>query len=169
MAAAYHRRMWQAENMMRWVPLTIPVSFAVVLLAAQGDSLPEGKGRDALQSVCTNCHGIDRVTSMRYSKSYWSDVVDDMVSRGATGSDEDLNAIVSYLARNFGKPVNVNTATQKELETGLSFTPAEAETVVKYRAGKGAFKSFEELQKVPGLNRDLLEEQKKNIVFEAAH
>lgn len=157
--------MWQAEKMIRWVLLAIPVSLSIILLSAQGDSLPEGKGKDALEHVCTNCHGLDQVTSQRYSKSYWATVVDDMVSRGATGSDEDLNAIVSYLGRNFGKPVNINTATAKEIETGLSFTPAAAEIVVKYRADKGAIKSFEDLQKVPGLDRDLLDEQKKNIVF----
>jgi len=151
--------------MIRWVFWAIPLSLSIVLLAAQDDNLPEGKGKEALQHVCTNCHGLDQVTSQRYSKSYWETVVDDMVSRGATASDADLSAIVSYLARNFGKPVNINTATAKEIESGLSFTPAASEAVVKYRADKGAFKSFEDLQKVPGLDRDLLDEQKKNIVF----
>jgi len=151
--------------MIRWVFWAIPLSLSIVLLAAQDDNLPEGKGKEALQHVCTNCHGLDQVTSQRYSKSYWETVVDDMVSRGATASDTDLSAIVSYLARNFGKPVNINTATAKEIESGLSFTPAASEAVVKYRADKGAFKSFEDLQKVPGLDRDLLDEQKKNIVF----
>jgi competence protein ComEA len=105
------------------------------------------------------------VTSTRYSKKFWGSVVDDMVSRGAEGSDEDVNLVINYLSRNFGKPVNINTATAKEIETGLSFTAAESEAVVKYRTEKGAFKSYEEIVKVPGLNGELLEEQKKNIVF----
>jgi competence ComEA-like helix-hairpin-helix protein len=138
---------------------------AVILTASQGGDLPDGKGKDVLQRMCTNCHGLDQVTANRYSKKYWGSVVDDMVSRGAEGSDQDINAVISYLSRNFGKPVNVNTATAKEIETGLSFTAAESELVVKYRTEKRAFKSYEELVKVPGLNGDLLEEQKKNIVF----
>jgi len=151
--------------MIRWVLLVISISFAAVLIAAQDDNLPEGKGKEALGRMCTNCHGLDQVTSQRYSKKYWGSVVDDMVSRGAEGSDEDINAIISYLSRNFGKSVNINTATAKEIETDLSFPTAQADLVVKYRADKGAFKSFEELQKVPGLDAGLLEEQKKNITF----
>lgn len=152
---------------MRWVVSVIFISgvTAVILAASQDDALPEGKGKEVLQRMCTNCHGLDQVTSARYSKKYWGSVVDDMVSRGAEGSDDDVNAVINYLARNFGKPVNINTASAKEIETGLSFTAAESEAVVKYRTEKGAFKSYEELQKVPGLNAGLLEEQKKNIVF----
>ncbi len=152
---------------MRWVLSTISFlcAAAVVLTAAQGDDLPAGKGKEVLERMCTNCHGLDQVTANRYAKKFWGSVVDDMVSKGAEGSDEDVNVVISYLSRNFGKPVNINTATAKEIETGLSFTPAESELVVKYRTDKGAFKSFEDLQKVPGLRADLLDEQKKNIVF----
>jgi len=150
---------------MRWVLFAISISCvaAVVLTAAQ--DLPEGKGKDALERMCTNCHGLDQVTANHYSKKFWGNVVDDMVSKGAEGSEDDVNAVISYLSRNFGKPVNINTSSAKEIETGLSFTPAESELVVKYRTDKGALKSFEELQKVPGLRAELLDEQKKNIVF----
>ena len=171
LAAAYHTRrpatsqMWQAENMIRWGLFALTIPLAAVLLAAQDNPLPEGKGKDTLQRVCTSCHGLDQVTSQHFSKTYWATVVDDMVSRGADASDDDVNAIVSYLSRNFGKPVNINTATAKDIETGLAFPPAQAESVVKYRTDNGAFKSFEDLQKVPGLNAGLLDEQKKNITF----
>jgi competence protein ComEA len=138
---------------------------AVVLTAAQGDGLPDGKGKDVLLRMCTNCHGIDQVTSLRYSKKFWGSVVDDMMSRGAEGSNDDVNVVIAYLSRNFGKPVNVNTASAKDIETDLSFTAAESELLVKYRTEKGNFKSYEELVKVPGLNGEVLEEQKKNIVF----
>jgi competence ComEA-like helix-hairpin-helix protein len=170
MAAAYHtpRRppvLWQSKGMVRWVSLVFLASSAVTLLAAQDAAMPEGKGKDTLQHVCTNCHGLDQVTSLRYSKKYWGSVVDDMVSRGAEASDDDLNLIVSYLARNFGKPVNINSATEKEIQDGLSFPAAQAEAIVKYRTGNGPFQSFEDLQKVPGLSPDLLAEEKKNIAF----
>jgi competence protein ComEA len=151
---------------MRWVLFSISAAcIAAVVLAAPQDDLPEGKGKDVLQRMCSNCHGLDQVTAARYSKKFWGSVVDDMVSRGAEGSENDVNLVIGYLSRNFGKPVNINTATAKEIETDLSFTPAESELVVKYRTDKGAFKSYEDLQKVPGLRADLLEEQKKNIVF----
>jgi competence protein ComEA len=152
--------------MMRRVFFVMFISSVVAfILTAAQDDLPDGKGKDVVLRMCANCHGLDQVTSTRYAKKFWGSVVDDMVSRGAEGSDADVNAVISYLSRNFGKPVNINTATAKEIETGLSFTAGESEVVVKYRTEKGAFKSYEELVKVPGLNGDLLEEQKKNIVF----
>jgi competence protein ComEA len=153
--------------MMRWVSLAISAACAAALIVAAPQSdLPAGKGKEVLERMCVNCHGLEQITSQRYSKKFWGSVVDDMVSRGAEGSEDDVNAIISYLSRNFGQPVKINTATAKEIEAGLSFTPAESEAVVKYRTDKGDFKSFEELQKVPGLRADLLDEQKKNIAFQ---
>ena len=137
----------------------------IVLGAAPGDDLPEGPGKAVVVRMCSNCHEIERVTTTKNSKKQWSYVVDDMVSRGAEGSEEDANAVIAYLARNYGKPVNVNTATAKEIEDGLAFPAAQAELVVRYRTDKGAFKAYEDLQKIPGIDSKLLEEQKKNIQF----
>jgi competence protein ComEA len=152
---------------MRWLLFAIStLGFAAVLLSAvDGDDLPPGEGKDVLLRMCVDCHGLDQVTSLRYSKKFWTSVVDDMVTRGAEGSDEDANLVVSYLSRNFGKPVNINTSTAKEIADGLSFTAAEADALVRYRTEKGAFKTYEDLLKVPGLDAKLLEEQKKNILF----
>jgi competence protein ComEA len=153
--------------MKRWALFAISSSFttAMVLTAAQDVTLPEGKGKAVLERMCTNCHGLDQVVSNHYPKKYWGNVVDDMVSKGAEGSEDDINAVINYLSSNFGKPVNINSASAKEIELGLALTPAESETVVKYRTDKGAFKSLEDVQKVPGIRAAILDEQKKNIVF----
>lgn len=151
--------------MTRWVPLALFASFGLMLFAAQDDNLPDGKGKEALQHMCTNCHGLDQITSNHYPKKYWGSVVDDMVSRGAVGTDDEISQVIGYLARNFGKSVNINTASAKDIEDDLSFPAAQAEAVVKYRIDKGAFKTFAGLQKVPGLDAALLDEEKANIIF----
>jgi competence protein ComEA len=153
--------------MMRWVLFVVLISgvAAVILTAAQGDDLPDGKGKDVVLRMCTNCHGIAQVTSTRYSKKFWGSVVDDMVSRGAEGSDEDVNLVINYLSRNFGKPLNINTSSAEEIEDGLSFPAAESQLIVRYRTEKGPFKTYQDLLKVPGLDAKLLDEQKKNILF----
>lgn len=138
---------------------------AVILSAANNDDLPEGKGKAILLRMCSNCHGLDRVTASKFPKRQWTHVVDNMVSRGAEGSDDEVISVIGYLSRNFGKPLNVNTSTAKEIEAGLSFTPVESELIVRYRTDRGAFKTYEDLRKVPGLDAELLEEQKKNILF----
>lgn len=83
-------------------------------LAAQtpAPTLPAGKGRAQLQRVCGTCHGIEVVTRMRAGKEQWSEIVDDMVSRGASGTSDDFELVVQYLAANFG-PV-----TEKKVEIG---------------------------------------------------
>jgi competence protein ComEA len=151
----------------RWVLFVISTFgvAAVILNAANRDDLPEGKGKDIFVRMCSDCHGLDQVTSSKYPKKQWTYVVDDMVSRGAAGSDEDVNSVIGYLSRNFGKPLNINTSTAKEIEAGLSFTAAQSELLVQYRTDKGPFKTYEDLRKVPGLDAGLLEEQKKNILF----
>jgi competence ComEA-like helix-hairpin-helix protein len=152
---------------MRWV-LSAIAAFglaAVLFSAAAQDDLPDGKGKAILLRMCNNCHTLDQVTAAQYSKKRWSYVVDDMVSRGAEGSEEEVNSLVSYLSRNFGKPVNINTSTAKEIENDLSFSAADSELLVRYRTEKGAFKTYEDLVKVPDLDAKLLEEQKKNILF----
>jgi hypothetical protein len=133
---------------MRWVLFAISVfSFAAVIpWAAQSDGLPAGEGRDIVLRMCANCHGLDRVTSARYPKKHWEDVVYDMVSRGAEGSDDEVSSA-------------------EEIEDGLSFPAAESQLIVRYRTEKGPFKTYQDLLKVPGLDAKLLDEQKKNILF----
>jgi competence ComEA-like helix-hairpin-helix protein len=152
--------------MKRWVLLLIAAAgMSPMVRSAQDDGLPAGKGKDVLQRMCTMCHGIDQVTSNRYPKKQWANLVDDMVSRGAQGSDADIETLVSYLSSNFGQKVEINAATAKDLEANLSFTAAEADAVVKYRTEKGKFQTFDDLAKVPGIRPAILDEQKKNIVF----
>lgn len=148
--------------MMRWALIAI---FTTGILSAQDVELPAGKGREVLERMCTTCHGLEQVTQIRNPKEQWANLVDDMVSRGAQGSDDDIKTLVSYLSRNFGQAVDVNSATVKDLVAGLSFTKAEAEAVVQYRTDNGKFKAFEDLAKVPGIRADVLDEQKKNIRF----
>jgi competence protein ComEA len=136
-----------------------------MLRASNSQDLPDGKGKDVVLKMCANCHEIERVTSSRFSRKAWADLVDDMVSRGAEGSDQDVTAVVSYLSRNYGKPVNINAASAKEIENGLGFSTAASELVVRYRNDNGGFKTYDDLLKVSGLDTALLEEQKKNIQF----
>ena len=72
-------------------------------LAANAQTLPEGKGRAEFQRICSSCHSVNMATSQRMTHSEWAGVVNDMVSRGAQGSTEDLDNVVIYLSANFGK------------------------------------------------------------------
>jgi competence protein ComEA len=132
---------------------------------AQSDDLPAGKGKDVVMEICTACHTTDLFTSARMTKSGWSELVDKMVGEGANGTDEQLAAIVDYLSTHFGKTINVNKATAKELQSELSFSKDEAEAIVRIRTDKGNFKSLDELKAIPGIDAAKIDDQKDSIAF----
>jgi alcohol dehydrogenase (cytochrome c) len=89
----------------------VSITLQVLLLAGSGAStfaqsptqLPPGPGRAVLERMCTRCHSLSDITSQRMSAQQWAHTVQDMISRGATGSDADVNELVAYLAANFGR------------------------------------------------------------------
>jgi competence protein ComEA len=53
--------------------------------------------------------------------------------------------------------VNINTATQEELQTVSGITAAKAKAIIDYRSKAGKFKSTEDLAKVDGVNEQQLD------------
>jgi len=147
--------------------LVIP--FLVMSMAvAQAQDLPPGKGKDLVENTCGSCHGLDVVVAQHATKDGWQSIVDYMVSRGATGTTEELASIVDYLAKNFppaAAKVNVNKASSMDLQMGLELTAADADAIVKYRTDHGDFKDFDSLAKVPGVDVAKLTAKKDSIVF----
>jgi putative heme-binding domain-containing protein len=90
---------------------------------ALGQTLPDGKGRAEFVNSCTACHRTDMVTRLRKTPADWRTIVDDMVSRGAEGSKEDIDNIVLYLATNFG-PDKSGSAAVAQSTTPSSTSPA---------------------------------------------
>ena len=78
-------------------------SLFLISLSASAQDLPAGPGKEVLEKVCTQCHGLDVITTLKHTKAEWKSVVDTMVSYGATAKDDEFDAIVNYLAKNFGK------------------------------------------------------------------
>jgi competence protein ComEA len=61
--------------------------------------------------------------------------------------------------------VNVNTATQAELETLNGIGPVKAKAIIDYRSKNGPFKSLEELDKVPGIGQGTLAKIKNDVTL----
>jgi mono/diheme cytochrome c family protein len=69
---------------------------------AQDDTaLPDGAGKAIVQRMCVGCHNLKTVTSNHATKEQWSETVQQMVSRGADGTDEEIATVIDYLAKNF--------------------------------------------------------------------
>lgn len=147
-----------------------PVAILFVLLAvARAQDLPDGKGKDLVEDRCSTCHGLDLLLAEHDSKQRWSGIVNDMVSRGASGTAEELQTIVDYLAANFGPEalkINVNTAAAEDLQSGLMLTTPEAAAIVQYRKDHGKIKDWDALSKIPGVDAKKLESHKDLITFD---
>ena len=87
--------------MMRMMKATFLVTAlaALPILSAQG--LPDGPGKDVVDTQCGSCHGLEQVTAHRDTKEGWGSVVDYMVSRGMATTDDEVKIIIEYLAKNF--------------------------------------------------------------------
>src|SRR5207302_8281179 len=115
-------------------------------------NVPAGKGRTEFARVCGKCHGVEIVIRKTNTADGWADVVDDMVSRGAQGTDDDFDLVVKYLAAQFSPKVKVNQANAKELSTVLELSAADAEAIVNYRETAGSFKDWRDLESVPHID-----------------
>jgi competence protein ComEA len=146
------------------VPFVISSVFLALAPPANAQDLPEGKGKDVVDQICSSCHGPDLITSRRATKDEWNDIVGDMISRGATASSEQVQAIKDYLVKYFGQ-VNVNKSSSADIATILDVTPAQADAIVKYRTGHGAFKTVDDLKKVPELASANLDMKKDRLIF----
>jgi competence protein ComEA len=134
--------------------------------------LPEGPGKDLILKLCGACHQAERSASVRLTREGWEEVIADMIKRGAKGTDEEFGVILEYLATHFlgeaPRPLNINRATNIELESVAGLTRKEAAAVLAYLDTVGVCKSLDELKKVPGLDYKKIEARKDFIVcFEA--
>jgi competence protein ComEA len=87
-----------------------------------------------------------------------------MIARGAEGSESDMSAVVAYLTKYFGK-LNVNTASQQQLQEMLGLAEKEAQAIIAYRDKNGKIKDFEQLKSVPGVSVEKLQEKRSLIAF----
>jgi hypothetical protein len=87
----------------------LPVVFvaSVLFAAAQapsapGKPLPPGSMQAKVKAACTQCHDASRITEQHMSRAEWSKQLEKMEGLGAVIHDADRNAILNYLAKNFG-------------------------------------------------------------------
>lgn len=76
------------------------------------------------------------------------------------GSMLVLAALVAFPAYS---AININTATQSELEAVKGLGPAKAKAIITYRESKGGFKSLDELDNVKGFGKASIEKLKADL------
>jgi cytochrome c5 len=87
-----------------WICAVVVLSCSsLAWLSAQKSSeqFPDGPGKSAFIKVCTQCHDVDKVAGLRYSREEWQSLVDEMRAMGGEATDDEWKTAVDYLARSF--------------------------------------------------------------------
>jgi cytochrome c5 len=74
----------------------------IAAVSAARQDLPEGKGVEIARGKCLSCHESDLIISQRLSRQGWTREVDKMVRWGASVTEAEREALIDYLAANFG-------------------------------------------------------------------
>jgi hypothetical protein len=138
---------------------------AITAIAGLATILPDGPEKTVVVRMCTSCHELSIGAKQRMTRDNWAELVDNMAGRGAEGTPEEFDAVVGYLARNFGPPVDVNTASANDLEKA-GFTKDEVAAIVRVRADH-PLHSAADLVNVGTLTRKRIDELKDGLAFEA--
>lgn len=136
----------------------VAAASAASLVAVQPEARPEPPPE--FVKVCVRCHASDKVVEGRRYRTQWDQVLEQMVARGATGTDEEFDAVFDYLVSQFGR-VEINKAPADEIAQVLHLEPAVAETIVEGRP----IADFEALAALPGLPVAELQKRRDAIVF----
>lgn len=65
-------------------------------------TLPDGTGKDLVESHCTVCHGLDRIAMAKRAPGEWNQIIHRMIFLGAPVSGDDAKTITAYLDDKFG-------------------------------------------------------------------
>lgn len=133
-----------------------------------GEGMPDGPGKDTTVRVCGICHEPRRAAALRLTRDGWTQVVDDMVKRGARATDDERVEIVDYLTEHFlgesPRPINLNTAPSIDLESVVGLLRSEARRLIAYREKNGPCKTIEDFKNIEGVDFAKLEAARDRVV-----
>ncbi|HKA32896.1 MAG TPA: hypothetical protein VKH64_06760 [Candidatus Binatia bacterium] len=89
------------------LPVFVLISILVVAspnsrAAEQSGGLPDAPGKDLLMSKCFQCHSEGMWKDQRQDRRGWEGALYRMVGRGALWTEDEINAMASYLATALG-------------------------------------------------------------------
>jgi len=148
------------NRVLRGVLLSGWLFLAVAPAFGQATGTPES----AAVKICSSCHGMQMVTDTPRDYDAWHDTVQKMIDRGARGTPEEFDLVMDFLFQNV-TPIDINHADQESLMAILHTSQQTAEAIITRRASR-PFKDLADLEKVPGLDKSVLEGKKRMIFFQ---
>jgi cytochrome c5 len=66
-------------------------------------ALPNGAGKELVETRCTVCHTLERITIAKRQKRDWETIVANMYERWGVSAPDEVGAISAYLVAQFGR------------------------------------------------------------------
>lgn len=104
-----------------------------------------------------------RIPNKQEKESTKHTVIEEKTENYITISSENVNNEAKIKNMQNAK-VNINTATQAQLETLSGIGPSTATKIIAYRKEKGKFKKIEDIKEVSGIGNSKFEKIKNDIV-----
>jgi tetratricopeptide (TPR) repeat protein len=82
--------------------LGVPSPPQIPANATPSIELPDGEGKQEVQTQCTVCHDLERVVNQKKSLEAWQMTVADMLGRVSPGLEKETVIISDYLAAHYG-------------------------------------------------------------------
>ena len=109
-------------------------------------------------------HGLDVIETGFRTREEWNATINLMKGNGADGTAEQFAQLSDYLIR-YHSSLNVNKATADDIEAWLDVDDKVAQAIVDHRNMNGAFKTIDDLKKVPGIDAAKVDARKVRALF----
>lgn len=154
------------------MPMLKPFLIVVLLVSpalAQKD-FPEAPAKEYVNKICLQCHPPAQLLSQRRTESDWKKTIARMATKGVPGTPEQFDAIVTYMAKNFGKEedttkLNINKAKVEDLVSVIGLTPDEARALIAFRDKHGEFREWGDMLVIYGVDGLKIEAAKDKMTF----
>ncbi|MCH8269515.1 MAG: hypothetical protein IH846_18615 [Acidobacteria bacterium] len=111
-----------------WTALLLPAMFLwMAIPSAVQAQFPEGKGKEIVEMVCGQCHGLNNISDARRTLEEWESVVSDMVARGAPLLIDEIDTVSEYLVKNFGPQSPPPASSRQEASASTATTLSEGQ------------------------------------------
>lgn len=85
---------------------------------ARPRQLPPGPGLDLINERCVSCHTVSMITSRPKDAAGWATTLQQMASRGAEVSPEEMAVIIDYLVKALPAPSRATNPTPNARQGG---------------------------------------------------
>jgi hypothetical protein len=148
---------------MHWRVTWLLLAGCPSLVAAAPTFEGDPANKEAVDKVCTRCHQNGMFLTTPRSWIRWTDVFRTMSARGATGTDAELDRVVTFFLENL-TIISVNASPGNEIGPVLGANDAVVEAILLHRE-KQPFRDFDELAAFPGLDLATLKRRRGRILF----